>query len=263
MKTSVWLRKAVKPWWLLIFSLLIGSDPLACVSAVREQRDEPTVTKTVDVRMDQELNSESGTEIRTPILPTIDYEPIPFPRLIGTAELAVTGYVDTVCDTTFVLRIKDVLIGTYNEHTIEIIKIVPTSYNDPRATPYQPNQRFILFLFKDTTDQHTTQWRIYGIGREGEMPVEGDYVYFHGRYVEGLERHTHQVHGVERKIQRYNEEVFKSALCNYGECFVWQADSKEKKLTPKRLCDDRVLEQYRSQSSIHDYLVRETLKQIP
>ncbi len=196
------------------------------------------------------------------VIPMIDYEPIPLPRLIGTAELAVIGHVDTVRASTFTFQVDDVLIDTICEHVIDVVKFVPTPFDSPRAAPYRRGQQFMLLLFKDTTDQDRTRWRIYGIGGEGEMPIDSNYVYFQGRFIEGLKRESYLVHGVTRKIQRYTAEVFAEAVRDYKKCFKWHLPPGERRPIPEQICDEAALELYRVKSTMHDYLVRETLKQL-
>jgi hypothetical protein len=261
--TLGWRQRASNLWWLLALSLLIGLRLLACGPSNSQQKSDTaeaagaTGAKTGQIQKDKPLHDDvSGA-------PMVDYEPIPLPRLIGLSDLAVVGNVKEIHEESFTFRIEDVLIGEPQGQCIEVVKFVPTRFDCPRAMPYAIEQSFVLFLVKEHTDRSSKRWKVWGIGGEGEMPLENDYVYFHGRFVEGLERRKYIVQGAERMIQRYQATAFIGAVRDYRTCFAWQAGAGKSRPQPRRICDDRSLEQYHSQSGIHAYLVKETLKQIP
>lgn len=111
-------------------------------------------------------------------------------------------------------------------------KYNPWRFDPPRAAPYAQGQVFLLFLRRASEDQ-AAPWRILGIGGEGEMPIDDEYVYFHGRFVQSLERRLYVVHGAEREIQRFQTDLFDAAVRGYSRCFAWTAGAESERPDPR------------------------------
>ncbi len=213
-----------------------------------------------------EANS-SGNKATSAAQPTVetreikDYAPIPLDRLIGTAELIVTGEVLTVKDGTFTARIKNTLVGEASPEA-EIQQYIPSPFEGaPRPSPYQAGQTFLWFLMTDEKNQRQKAWRIMGAGGEGEMPIEDGFVYFPSRHVEGLTSESHRVQGAQRSIQRFDAEAFFDAVKKYRACFKWQPPKAEKP-KPSKICDQPNLDQFSRRSAIHKYLADSTLNRL-
>lgn len=257
------IRRAINPLGLVALAVLLGLSLQACGLPFRERTDKTAeVHKPANGESNQDQTDEADYQ-STPGNCMNDFEPIPLPRLIGTAELVVVGQVEEVQEETFSFRVQSVLVGESVGQSIDVIQYVPRRFECPRAAPYESGQAFMLFLTQDPEAQDEQRWRILGIVGEGEMPLENGFVYFHGRFVEGLERDKYVVHGAERVIQRYQADAFEAAVRNYRHCFVWETDPTGERPEPSCICSDSDLKQYRSQSDIHEYLTLKTLVQIP
>lgn len=192
--------------------------------------------------------------------PDMDYEIIPLPVLIEQSELIISGKVKEVKDSTFIFAINDTIKGTPDNSEIEVIKFIPRRFDGPREVPYKKGQSFMLFVSKEEDDSNKF-WRIRGIAGEGEVPVENGYVYFKAWNIKESAYNHYKVHGKERWIQRYPETVFKNAVGTYLDCFTWKLVEGE--WIPEQTCTESAVNEYRSESIIHSYLVLETLKRIP
>lgn len=191
-----------------------------------------------------------------------DYEPIPLDRLIGTAQLIVLGEVTKVSNHTFSLRVSQQLAGATAANEIEIRQYIPSKFEgSPRPAPYAIGQSFLLFLTPGKPSPTDSAWTIMGIGGEGEMPIEGDFIYFHGRNVEGLPFESHQVHKAQRSIQRFVSQEFFDAVKKYRFCFEWKP-GKEGRPEPAKTCDEAAIAKYAQVSAIHSYLARLTSRRI-
>jgi hypothetical protein len=187
---------------------------------------------------------------------TEDFEPIPLPQLIGTAEFAVYGKVASVDDSVFTFGINKVLIGKVSNKKIKVKKFIPGKFDGPRIADYEPGQSFLLFLKYDSESKTYT---VYGLGGEGEMPVDKMYVYFHGRFVEGLRYDTPVVHGVKRKIQRYDLKKFLNALLYYRQCFNYTCNTVQKKYIVTLACGKNDIEANKKTDFINMYLITNTI----
>ncbi|MCP4581779.1 MAG: hypothetical protein GY839_09175 [candidate division Zixibacteria bacterium] len=194
---------------------------------------------------------------------TIDYEQAPLYRLIGFADLIAAGEVISVSESTFTFHIDEALIGEPNESIIQVSKAIFMEFDEPRAIPYDSGQVFLVFLMKDATADHELIWQSMSVAGGSEFPLEGEFVYFTGRFVQGLEHKDYLVHGVTRNIQRYDASLFKQAIRGYRDCFNWPGESIYARRSPELLCNDSLLTNYRRQSGMHEYLARETVKRIP
>ena len=206
----------------------------------------------------------AGTD-RQPV--PMDFAPIPFSRLIGMADLVATGSVEAVGDAGFRFRVDEFLV---NEEDLAFLNIA--KYAPPEAilspTTYASGQRFVLFLTraKSAADQ---AWNILGIAGEGQMPLEGEYVFIGAYDIDGLEYRSYEVHGATRKLQRYDLGLFRHAVKNYRDCFAWrlvtyiQNEKERTRWVPARTCPLESVSAYRDMSLLHEYLAAETMQKIP
>lgn len=214
------------------------------------------------------LGSEQSAGEKAQLKIRKDFAPVPFTRLIGMADLIAIGNVEGVGESTFQFHVDEFLLNHHVSSYINVEKNILPEFVAPRVLPYARGQRFALFLKKDqNTTDHT--WKILGIAGEGEMPIEDKYVYFSVYDLEGLKHTPHEAHGVTRKLQRYNLDVFKDAVKNYPTCFSWKLvkyikNKKERsRWVPSKICPNESILNYQSKSWLHEYLARETMKRIP
>lgn len=191
----------------------------------------------------------------------MDYDIIPLPILIEQSELIVSGNVKEVKDSTFIFVLDETIKGTSDHSEIEVVKFIPRRFNGPRKAPYLEGQSFILFISKVDDWAKNKIWRIQGIAGEGEVPVERGYVFFKAWNIAESAYKHYQVHGTPRWIQRYSKTTFKNAVGSYSNCFKWEY--VESNWVPEQTCADVRLHKYCSQSVIHKYLVRATMKKLP
>ena len=201
--------------------------------------------------------------------PLMDYDVIPLPKMIAISDLIVIGSVRELGDSTFTLDIQETLFGDIGSQKLNVKMFIPSKFDGPRMLPYAIGQRFLLFLSIPTEEKSSLYYKVLGYGGEGEMPIEGEFLYFTGYNLEGLVPTTAKVHGMERVLQRFSLTDIKDAVKNYGQCFVWtkveeiKNNKKRERLVPSKKCPDADMENYQSKSWIHDYLVRETTRRIP
>lgn len=192
---------------------------------------------------------------------TQDYDVVPLPRLIGLADLIVSGTIASVEESTYEFRTDEILKGSASGN-IRVTQFVPSRFDGPRAAPYATGQRFLLFL--ETQPEGAEHWKIMGLGGEGEMPLEDGYVYFHGRRLEDLALGEFRVHGTHRRIQRVSVEDFRDAVRGYLRCFRWHpAGGDRVRPEPEQICDDVAVAEYRAAGPMHERLTSWTLRRIP
>lgn len=197
-----------------------------------------------------------------------DYNPIPLPRLIGMADLTVTGSITSVQDSTFTFQVSQFLTGDLPSKSIEVKKYIPVVFFSPRSMPYMKQQRFALFLQKPNQQDAPEIWNILGYAGEGELPIDDAFIYLESTDLEGLPKKTYDVHGIKRVLQRYGLPEFKDAVKDYQSCFSWDLetytknDKQRERWVASKSCNENGLSDYRSKSWLHDYLARETLSKI-
>lgn len=180
-----------------------------------------------------------------------DYEPIPLPRLIGLADFILMGTVVAVEAETFTFKIEEELSGDAGKGEITLQQFIPNKFDGPRAAPYELGQRFMLFLKKDTSENVL---KILGRGGEGEMPIESGFVYFQGRHVEGLERKAYSVHQTERMIQRFDCQVFATAVKDFRSCYTCEFDPVQERYKCQKTCGTSEFQEMEKKSFIHRHL---------
>lgn len=199
----------------------------------------------------------------------MDYALIPFTQLIGMSDLIVIGAVKDIGDSTFNFHLDEFLLNSYSSDSLIVRKFIPSKFDEPRVLPYFTMQRFVLFLTKPLHENAQFSWNIIGHAGEGEMPIDDDFIYFEGYDLKGLEHKSREVHGVTRKIRRFNLDDFKDAVKKYNECFSWKLveymknKKKRYRWVPSKTCLDVTVKNYQTKSWLHNYLVRGTVKRIP
>ena len=197
----------------------------------------------------------------------MDYEPIPLPKLIGMSELIISGFITDNIDSCNTFQIEEILAGEYKKEMIKVHQFTPSKFDEPRQVPYALGQHYLLFLQKAIENDST--WSILGFGGEGEMPIQEEFVYFDGSFINGLESKPYQVLGKTRPVQRFDIKDFKNAVANYASCFEWQLkeevknNKKRERWIPINNCNDKSINDYQLKSWIHQYLVDQTIKKIP
>lgn len=199
----------------------------------------------------------------------MDYIPIPFEQLVGMADLIVLGSVKDIGNISFKFHVDEFLLDRHDSESINVIKYIPAEIFAPRALPYAKEQRFSLFLMKPEQDSADRSWRILGIAGEGEMPIEGKFIYFAAYDLKGLEYKQREVQGVIRNLQRFKLNDFIDAIKNYRTCFSWKLveyiknKKRRTRWVPSKICHNESVKNYQGKSWLHDYLVKKTIKHIP
>ena len=208
-----------------------------------------------------QLNNENNNETKI----MMDYALIPFTRLIGMADLIVIGSVEEVGDSTFEFHVDEFLLNHHDSKSISVTKYIPAEMFVPRALPYVKGQQFSLFLSKTEQDSTDRPWRILGLAGEGEMPVEGEFIYFAVYDLNGLEYKLREVQGVFRNLQRFNLNDFIDAIKNYHTCFSWKLveyiknKKKRTRWIPSKICHNELVKNYQEKSWLHEFLVKKTI----
>lgn len=180
-----------------------------------------------------------------------DHDPVPLPRLIGIADYILLGSVQSVEKETFSFKTEETLAGNAAENVLTVAQFIPNKFDGPRDVPYEKGQRFLLFLKMDSTQNLL---RVIGAGGEGEMPVEEGFVYFYGRYVEGLERKNYTVHSKERSIQRFDYKIFGDAVKDFRRCYSCKFDPAEERYKFQKICGTDEIQRIGDKSFIHRYI---------
>jgi len=181
---------------------------------------------------------------------------LPLYRMTGRADLIVRGNIVAVNESTYSFQIEDVLSGKNENGMIEVRK-----YNgwpsQERWTPYKSHQKLVLFLQK-LIEEKTNKviWIIWGAGDEGEMPIQGKYVYcsYLTLKLPNHDPETFEIFGKTFRGQEFDYTLFADAVRNYKKCF--KIDRPKRVIN--QLCDDEYLEFYRRASPIHELLVAQT-----
>ena len=200
---------------------------------------------------------------------SIDINPVPLERLIGTAELIVVGAVEDVFEDRFVFHVEEDLSHHDFSGPILVEQTALPEFFTPRITPYAKGQRFILFLSKSGVAAGVQAWHILGSPIAGELPVDEDYAYFDSYDLRGFEFGEREVHGIVKPVQRFDLGDFKDAVRGYRHCFSWSLEQQIKnnkvrsRWVPSSICDEAAIRNYRETSRLHEYLARVTIQQIP
>jgi len=192
----------------------------------------------------------------------MDYQPIPLARLIGMSQYIVMGTLTDVKEDFIVLSIKDRLSNIDISETIRINKFNPPAVLDAKAIPYHPGQEFIYFLSPSEKNSKIPHWNVVGFGGEGEMPIEDDFVYFEGSFIQGLVPQTYQLYDKEVTLQRFSLSEVKNAIIEYRTCFLWNlmtdSKSKRERWVAQQICEPNTLRSFQTTSWIANYLAETT-----
>jgi hypothetical protein len=84
---------------------------------------------------------------------------------------------------------------------------------------------------------------------EGELPVDDEFVYLTGQFVDGLRVERYPTLGTHIAAQRIAKADFIDAIQGLFTCFSFAADRR-----PRTLCDTAALSDYAARSPLHRYL---------
>ena len=233
--------------------ILLSCHSGADVIGTANNKDTATVEQAAD---------ETQNEIRM----VTDYASIPLERLVGMADLIVTGSVGDVEENVFEFNVAVFMTRPLNSNKITVAKYVPPEIFAPGIVVYEKGQRFALFLASAGSDRGP--WIIIGYAGEGELPIEDGFVYFEPYDLEGLEYGTSEVHGITTRIQSFGLADFEDAVRGYRQCFSWKLKGiiknmkKRERWVPSKVCSDETIAVYRAKSWLHDYLTENTMRRI-
>lgn len=175
--------------------------------------------------------------------------PIPLGELIATADAVVVGTITSVSEGSFTFQVQRTLAGEV-EGTIRVEKFAAPD-TTPRWAPHARGQSMVLFL-----EAGAPRWRIPGRIGEGQIPLDDEHAYFHGRFVEGLPQDHYEVDGRTAFLQRFDRQATLDALACYRRCFAWRR-AEDGAARPYVTCPAERLDDYRRRSALHRFLVRE------
>jgi len=187
--------------------------------------------------------------------------PIPLGEMIGTADAVMVGTITETFDSGIRVRVEEVLAGEVRERSIEVQRF-PAPAESPRWAPYAGGQTIVFFLKRSSEqpgDEASAAWTIMGRIGEGEIPLEGDSAFLHGRYldVEALPQGYYEFHGQTSYLQRLEREVVLDALRTYRECWDWRAGPRDSG-APTSRCSREAQMDYASRSALHSFLMEES-----
>ncbi len=192
-----------------------------------------------------------------------DWIAIPLSRMTGTADLIVYGTVSSVKDSTCIFTITRILAGKSDNKAIEVHKIMPDKFASVHPAPYASGQTYLLFLVHEKNSSCSMNWKVMGIGGEGQMPVENGFIYFPQNNIEGLPFKEYPVNGVLQFLQRFEFSVFLNAIEEYQKCYHWIKNKTDNQFYPQKACDAASQAKYSNKSFIHKYLSVQTESRIP
>lgn len=190
------------------------------------------------------------------------YAPPDLEDLIGYSDLILLGEITDVKQSTFVLRIEEVLAGDFQAPQIEIKKFKDWTCSR-RWTAYSVGQREIVFLEKNSNQQNAKkldQYVLRSAGSESEWPVDNELAYTHGY---GLWEGSRDVSYGTMHAPAVKQSEVLSAIRDYRKCF------KMAKMKPNSgrvdkievICSPEALSRYESSSEFHKVLSEMTKNQ--
>ncbi|MCH7725444.1 MAG: hypothetical protein IH991_03020 [Planctomycetes bacterium] len=190
-----------------------------------------------------------------------DYEPIPLHELVVGSDLLVRGTIIEVREKTFEVEVLKVIRGRARPKRIEVQRFVDWSGN-ARWTSYQAGQGVLLFLVKQEGNGGPS-WQVLGAGGEGEMPIEGEFIYCHGTFIQGFKRHQgFAVQGGTLNGYKFELTTFLSAIAGYHRCFKLKGPLLQRPRILNRTCTEEAIENYRRQSALHRHLIDVSRQQV-
>jgi hypothetical protein len=174
------------------------------------------------------------------------YIPPPFYQL-ALADLVLVGEITDLRYRTFILRIDEVLGGTYNRSQIEIPKFKDWTCAI-RWKPYRVGQHEIVFLRSETGGSYS----LISAGDEGEWEIQGDTVISLGFRIPGIAES-----GIsEHPGQTLQLADVRNAIREFRGCFAIK-EGDEEKWNPRlnQHCTADFLEEIAKRSIVHRYLI--------
>jgi len=194
-----------------------------------------------------------------------DYLPFALHDLISGSDMIVEGTISNVHEHSFTFGKLRIISGEAETNLLKIKK-----YKDwtggRRWMEYQSGQALLLFLSKPETNAMQEEgccWEIKGLGGEGEMPVEGKYIYLHGINLRPFQKNRYSVFQREIFGYQFDYQTFLSALDGYQDCFNSRTkDSSKHSKTLVQTCSDIELVNFQNKSALHQYLAETSIREI-
>lgn len=174
-------------------------------------------------------------------------------QLAGVSDAIALVTIEEVQDDGLHMRVDTCVSGACTGVEILTVPQPERLSTEPRWTAYAEDQTLLLFL-----ERMGETWRVAGTGADGELPVDGGFVYFEGHFIEGLALERNEVFGGLLIAPRYNRTQVLDALAGYDGCFAWQQAPNSLQFTVTVLCDDREFADYTGKSLIHAFLAAAT-----
>ncbi|MCC6357301.1 MAG: hypothetical protein IT450_01045 [Phycisphaerales bacterium] len=186
------------------------------------------------------------------------FDPLNFAEVVGSADLIVAGTIVDLTESDFRIDVSDVLHGDGGLKQLRVKRFGDWTCAK-RWTPYANGQRLLFFLWSDSDDGGV--WRILGAGDEGEMPIDGEFIYPSVLLNEPpIERPTFEVYGGKRG-QRVSSSDFVNAVRGIREHFHIARRDSRRGFSIRQVRTNRDVSAYRKRSAIHALLVDELLIQ--
>jgi len=186
------------------------------------------------------------------------YYPPQFFELAGSADVIVRGVIVNVNETSFTLRVSEVLAGREDATELEVLRFVDWTCSH-RWKPYAVGQEEVAFLQRlDDKEMRDTgaEFKLLSAGDEGEWEIVGSEVSAQGFRVPGGRIDDQGEH----PGQWLPLGVVLDAIRDYRGCFSVHGHGRDWEV--RKLCAPRELEQYRRRSTIHEYLVQTSEEEI-
>lgn len=186
-------------------------------------------------------------------------------ELAVDADLVVRGTITAVKGGNITLSVDGVVAGEFSDASITVKRF--KNYKlVKRWGKYSEKEQLFLFLIQDGSD-----WKIMGLGGEGEKLIEAADVYLDSRGEGVKNRFSYYDRLVEGNI--YAEKVplpeFEAAVKGIRDCIdlsykevVTKDGESWKEPIVKFSCDGSALDTYRSESWVHDEIVKTAEKAV-
>lgn len=182
------------------------------------------------------------------------YAPPAFFDMVGASDFIFLGEIQEVRESTFILKINETLVGTYEGQEIEIQQFKDWTCS-ARWAPYQVGQKVIAFVNKHRTLPNS--YALRSAGSEGEFPVDGESVYY--RSYPQIENAIFEKleNGGGQKVLLAD---MLSAIKEYSSCFrISSKDLYERITEIEKIGSEKHLENYAKKSLVHQLLISNTL----
>ncbi|MEK7486528.1 MAG: hypothetical protein AABZ60_19565, partial [Planctomycetota bacterium] len=179
------------------------------------------------------------------------YAPPDFFDMVGASDFVFLGEIQEVRESTFVLKIEDILVGSYDGKTIEIQQFKDWTCAR-RWAPYQVGQRVIAFVCAVEESKHPVPFALRSAGDEGEFPVLGEYVHYNG--YPGVENLPYEDFE-EGRVQKVLLTEMLSAIREYSSCFrVITPKYGDGRITAiEKVGTEEQIQEYAKKSLVHQF----------